>query len=144
MHAAALAAPRFAAIDLNQPGSYVHWSIFDVSVANLVLIAVMVVIFGAALLIPFPGRHRAEPAETAAGTAPDLEAAAAAYMGDPADARMWTARVRRWGMRALPPDKLLPDRQPAYVASWIYVFGVATVAALILAIGSGFVIAVGG
>ena len=25
---------------------------------------------------------------------------------------------------ALPPDKLLPDRQPAYVASWIYVFGV--------------------
>ncbi len=57
---------------------------------------------------------------------------------------MWTARVRRWGMRTLPPDKVLPDRQPAYVASWIYVFGVATVAALILAIGSGFVIAVGG
>jgi hypothetical protein len=144
MYTAALAAPHVAAIDLNQPGSYVHWSIFDVSVANLVLIAVMVVIFGAALLIPFPGRHRAEPAETTAGTAPDLEAAAAAYVGDPADARMWTARVRRWGMRTLPPDKLLPDRQPAYVASWIYVFGVATVAALVLAIGSGVVIAVGG
>jgi len=47
-------------------------------------------------------------------------------------------------MRALPPDKLLPDRQPAYVASWVYVFGVATVAALLLAIGSGFVIAIGG
>ena len=29
------------AIDLNSPGSYVHWSIFTVSVANLVLIAVM-------------------------------------------------------------------------------------------------------
>jgi Cytochrome b(N-terminal)/b6/petB len=121
-----------------------HWSIFDVSVANLVLIAVMVVIFGAALLIPFPGRRRAEPAETTAGTAPDLERAGAAYMGDPADAKMWTARVRRWGMRTLPPDKLLPDRQPAYVASWVYVFGVATVAALILAIVSGFVIAIGG
>jgi hypothetical protein len=52
--------------------------------------------------------------------------------------------VRRWGLRTLPPDKLLPDRQPAYVASWVYVFGVATVAALLLAIGSGFVIAVGG
>jgi hypothetical protein len=140
MHTAALAAPRFAAIDLNQPGSYVHWSIFEISVANLVLIAVMVVIFGAALLLPFPGRHRTEPAESTV----DTDAAAAAYMGDDADATMWTARVRRWGMRTLPPNKLLPDRQPAYVASWIYVFGVATVAALILAIGSGFVIAIGG
>ena len=45
------------AIDLNSPGSYVHWSIFDISVANLVLIAVMVAIFGAALLLPFPGRR---------------------------------------------------------------------------------------
>jgi len=140
VYAAALAAPRFAAVDLNQPGSYVHWSIFDVSVANLVLIAVMVVIFGAALLLPFPGRHRTGPAEATT----DTEAAAAAYAGDPADARMWTSRVRRWGMRVLPPGKVLPDRQPAYVASWIYVFGVAAVAALVLAIGSGLVIAVGG
>ena len=46
------------AIDLNQPGSYLHWSIFTVSVANLVLIAVMVVIFGAALLLPFPKGRR--------------------------------------------------------------------------------------
>ena len=45
------------AIDLNQPGTYLHWSIFNVSVANLVLIAVMVVIFGAALLLPFPKGH---------------------------------------------------------------------------------------
>ena len=42
---------------MNQPGTLLHWSIFDVSVANLVLIAVMVVIFGAALLLPFPGGH---------------------------------------------------------------------------------------
>src|SRR5215471_10538513 len=122
VYAAALAAPRFAAVDLNQPGSYVHWSIFDVSVANLVLIAVMVVIFGAALVLPFPGRHRTGPAEAATGPTP--EEAAAPYLGDPADARMWTSRVRRWGMRVLPPGKVLPDRQPAYVASWIYVFGV--------------------
>src|SRR5262249_57495945 len=88
--------PGLGAIDLNQRGSYVHWSIFDISVANLVLIAVMVVIFGAALLLPFPGRHRAEPPQTTAGT-PDLDSAVAAYMGDPADAKMWTARVRRWG-----------------------------------------------
>jgi len=142
MNTALMAAPRIAAIDLNQPSTYLHWSIFNVSVANLVLIAVMVVIFGAALLLPFPGRHRTEPAETTAG--PAQEEPAAAYLGDPIDAKMWTARVRRWGMRTLPPDKLLPDRQPAYVASWVYVFGVATVAALLLAIGSGFVIAIGG
>ncbi len=103
---------------MNQPGSFVHWSIFDVSVANLVLIAVMVVIFGAALLLPFPQRHRSEPA-TVSGSATDDSTAAA---GDPADDRtagMWTARVRRRALRALPPGKLLPDRQPAYVASWI-------------------------
>ena len=49
------------AIDLNAPGRYLHWSIFTVSVANLVLIAVMVVIFGVALLAALPapaGRRR--------------------------------------------------------------------------------------
>ena len=44
----------------------------------------------------------------------------------------------------LPPGKLLPDRQPAYVASWVYVFGVASLAALGVAIVSGFAIALGG
>ena len=57
---------------------------------------------------------------------------------------MWTARVRRRALSLLPPGKLLPDRQPAYVASWVYVFGVATLAALGMAIVSGFAIAVGG
>jgi hypothetical protein len=44
----------------------------------------------------------------------------------------------------LPPGKLLPDRQPAYVASWIYVFGVASLATLGIAIASGFALALGG
>ena len=58
----ALAGHAPAAINLNQPGSYLNWNIFTISVANLVLIAVMVAIFGAALLLPFPGRHsRGEP-----------------------------------------------------------------------------------
>ena len=64
--------------------------------------------------------------------------------GDDADAAMWTARLRRMALRHLPPGKLLPDRQPAYVASWIYVFGVATLAALGVVIVSGFAIALGG
>jgi hypothetical protein len=133
------------AINLNQPGTYLHWSIFTVSVANLVLIAVMVVIFGAALLLPFP-KGRVYPAEE-----PPVDPAT----GEPArpetrdvvadeDASMWTARVRRRALAALPPGKLLPDRQPAYVASWVYVFGVASLAALGAAIVSGFALAVGG
>ncbi len=154
----ALAGHAPVAINLNQPGSYVTWNVFTISVANLVLIAVMVAIFGAALLLPFPGRGRhrqGEPAqheelapheelaehkehaehETAA-TAPAETAAG--------DERMWTARLRRHALTALPPDKLLPDRQPAYVASWVYVFGVGSLVAFGLAIVSGFTIALGG
>ncbi|MFY9650485.1 cytochrome b N-terminal domain-containing protein, partial [Trebonia sp.] len=144
-----LAAHAPLAVDLNAPGGYLNWSIFTISEANLVLVAVMVAIFGIALLAPFPGRRHgaitaapepADPAESA--DAPDLAGAAA--MGDEADARMWTARTRRWALRVLPPQKLLPDRQPAYVASWVYVFGVAALAALGMAIVSGFAIALGG
>ena len=50
---------------------------------------------------------------------------------------MWTSRLRRAWMATLPPDKLLPDRQPAYVASWIYVFGVLTLAAFLVILLSG-------
>ncbi len=141
------------AVNLNGPGRYLHWSIFTVSEANLVLIAVMVVIFGAALLIPFPGhtrrraRSQAEIAHTDRADELDVDAAPApssADLGDDADAAMWTSRVRRAVLRRLPPGKLLPDRQPAYVASWVYVFGVASMATLGLVIASGVVIAIGG
>ncbi|HTX84818.1 MAG TPA: cytochrome b N-terminal domain-containing protein [Streptosporangiaceae bacterium] len=130
-------------VNLNSPGSYLHWNIFYVSLANLVLIAVMVAIFAAALLLPFPKGRRAgaTPAESSsAASQTDYPAAEMAS----ADADMWTARVRNRALRLLPPGKLLPDRQPAYVASWIYVFGVASLAALGMAIISGFVIAIGG
>jgi hypothetical protein len=135
--------PGPLAMNLNQPGSFVHWSIFDVSVANLVLIAVMVVIFAAALLLPFPRGHVDEPAAVAAEAA-DGDAAAAGTQADDDTARMWTARVRRRALQALPPGKLLPDRQPAYVASWAYVFGVGSLATLGVAIASGFALALGG
>lgn len=134
-------------MNLDSPGTYLTWSIFTVSEANLVLIAVMAVIFGVALLAPFPGRrHVAAEGEPPAATAspdPAEAEARAAEAGGP-DATMWTARVRRRALRLLPPGKLLPDRQPAYVASWVYVFGVATLAALAMAIVSGFAIALGG
>ena len=50
MSPTALADAGSGVINLDQPGTYLHWSIFTVSVANLVLIAVMVIIFGVALV----------------------------------------------------------------------------------------------
>jgi quinol-cytochrome oxidoreductase complex cytochrome b subunit len=58
--------------------------------------------------------------------------------------RQWTTRLRRRASASLPPDKLLPDSQPSYVASWIYVFGVTTLAALIVVIATGCVLAIRG
>ena len=52
--------------------------------------------------------------------------------------------TRSRGMAKLPPEKLLPDRQPAYVASWIYVFGVLTIAAFLVVLASGLALAFGG
>jgi hypothetical protein len=136
-----------SAINMNSPSTLLHWSIFQVTVANLVLIAVMVGIFGAALLLPFPQGRRDEPA-AATGEATDDAAqdgmAGAADPGDDGTAGMWTARLRRRALRTLPPGKLLPDSQPAYVASWIYVFGVGSLAALAVAIVSGLGLALGG
>src|SRR5438094_10347817 len=53
----------------------------------------------------------------------------------------WTVRTRRAIDRHLPMDHLLPDRQPYYVSSWVYVFGVVTIAALVWVVVSGVVIA---
>ena len=58
--------------------------------------------------------------------------------------RQWTTRLRHRVARRLPPEKMLPDTQPAYVASWIYVFGVTTLSALAVVILSGFVLALKG
>ncbi len=58
--------------------------------------------------------------------------------------RQWTTKLRRRVTSKLPPEKLLPDTQPSYVASWIYVFGVTTLAALIVVIATGCLLALRG
>lgn len=56
----------------------------------------------------------------------------------------WTVAVRERITHVVPPGEALPDKQPVYVSSWIYVFGVLTVAALSVVLVSGAVLAVGG
>ncbi|MHB8379330.1 MAG: cytochrome b N-terminal domain-containing protein [Acidimicrobiales bacterium] len=58
--------------------------------------------------------------------------------------RQWTTRLRRRFVHLLPPEKLLPDTQPVYVSSWIYVFGVTTLSALVVVIASGSLLAIRG
>jgi hypothetical protein len=47
---AALSAP----VNLNHSGHYLHWGVIQISVANLVVILLMIAIFIAAILLPFP------------------------------------------------------------------------------------------
>jgi len=56
----------------------------------------------------------------------------------------WTGRTRGWLLHRLPPDKLLPEDQPSYVSSWIYVFGMGAIASLAYVIISGLVLALNG
>lgn len=60
------------------------------------------------------------------------------------DEGTWTARARQALLRILPPDRLLPDDQPSYVASWIYVFGMGAIASLVFIIVSGLVLSLNG
>ncbi|GGV04009.1 hypothetical protein GCM10010502_68380 [Kitasatospora aureofaciens] len=52
--------------------------------------------------------------------------------------------MRRYALRRLPSEKLIPETQPVYMASWIYVFGVLTVSALVVVLVSGGVLALMG
>jgi len=56
----------------------------------------------------------------------------------------WTGHLRRRIFGTYPPEKLLPEDQPEYVSSWIYVFGVATLAAFVIVIASGLVLTLEG
>ena len=56
----------------------------------------------------------------------------------------WTVRLRGRIGGLVPAGEALPDSQPSYVSSWIYVFGVLTLAALTIVLGSGIFLTLGG
>jgi hypothetical protein len=49
-----------ALFDLNHPAHYVHWHFFEMSVGNVIVILLMIAVFIAAILLPFP-KHRQVP-----------------------------------------------------------------------------------
>ena len=58
--------------------------------------------------------------------------------------RAWTTRLRERWLAELPPEKLLPDGQPSYVSSWIYVLGVLSLSSLVVIITTGVILALKG
>ena len=57
-----------------------------------------------------------------------------------AEPSSWTLSIRRSLQRNLPLAHLLPDRQPVFVGSWMYLFGVGAIAALIWIVLSGVIL----
>ncbi len=45
-----------ALINLNGSGHYIHWGFIQMSVANFVVILLMIVVFVLAIVVPFPRR----------------------------------------------------------------------------------------
>jgi ubiquinol-cytochrome c reductase cytochrome b subunit len=56
----------------------------------------------------------------------------------------WTVALRKKAVAALPPEKLFPDGQPSYMSSWIYVFGVLSIASLATLLLTGTILALKG
>ncbi len=125
-------------INLNRPDHYFHWSFVSISLANLIIIAIMLVIFGLAIILPFPKAKLFRERSETLPTNPDLDPL------ENQNKKMLTYRLRHFLIRTIPIKNLIPDEQPMYVASWIYVFGVATLAALFVVIVSGMILAIGG
>ena len=51
---------RSLSIVAEGPGRYVHWGVIQISVANLTIIAAMIILFVLALIVPFPSGHDEE------------------------------------------------------------------------------------
>jgi quinol-cytochrome oxidoreductase complex cytochrome b subunit len=117
---------------VDAPATYLQWGFIIISVPNLLLILGMVALFVIAILAPF-ARHRAiipAPPRSIEPASPE----------EAAEGSNWTRSLRLALTRRWPAHLLLPDRQPSFVSSWVYVFGVCAIAALIWIVGSGLVL----
>jgi quinol-cytochrome oxidoreductase complex cytochrome b subunit len=118
-------------IDLSGAQHVIEFGWFRITYANLAVLALMVVAFVVAVAAPFPRGRTVDP-ETESEPITDDHGGG------------WTGTTRRWVRREFPWSRLLPSSEPAYVSSWTYTFGVATLASLAVIIASGIVLAVAG
>ena len=49
-----MTSPLGAVVDLNKKPYYIHWGVVQISLANAIVIGLMIVVFIAAILVPFP------------------------------------------------------------------------------------------
>jgi ubiquinol-cytochrome c reductase cytochrome b subunit len=116
-------------IDLGGAQRVIEFGWFRITVANLVVVVLMVAVFILAVALPFPKGRSVEPE-----TDPEVD--------DPGGG--WTGSARRWARLNIPWGRLLPSSEPGYVASWTYTFGVMTLTSLGAVVASGLVLAAGG
>lgn len=116
-------------IDLSGAQHVIQFGWVRITLANLIVLVLLVVVFAVAVAAPFPAGRPAEPESE-----PAVE--------DPGGG--WTGSARRFARRNFPWARLLPSSEPVYVASWTYTFGVATLASLAVVILTGILLAAGG
>lgn len=51
-------APYAGVIPMDTPGTYLNWGVIHISLANVIVILAMLVVFALALFLPFPGRRK--------------------------------------------------------------------------------------
>jgi len=59
---------------------------------------------------------------------------------EPTSDGTWTTWLRNRWLKVLPPNRLLPSTQPAYVRTWIYSFGALMLAALFWIVVTGIIL----
>ena len=59
--------PMTAVFNLNHPAHTLDWEFIHLSVANVVVIGLMLIVFALAILLPFPGATRREAARRGGG-----------------------------------------------------------------------------
>ena len=116
--------------DLGSAQHVIEWGWFRITIANLVVVALLALVLVVAIVLPFP---------VGKATSPD-------HAPPPPEDRGggWTGSIRRRLQESFPWSRLLPSTEPDYVASWTYTFGVATLASLAVIVASGVVLASGG
>jgi hypothetical protein len=124
---------RAVGAKMDTPATYFNFGFISISVPNLLMILVSITVFVLAILLPFP-RHKILSAAPWPPPTPSRPPA------EDEDTSNWTYRLRVFLTRLWPSTQLLPDRQPRYVASWIYLFGVGAIAALIWIVISGLIL----